>query len=89
MAKAKKRNLVAHFCYAQWSNDIYTIKDRFIMTCRDLGIRYELIDVDTVEGAAYSVKHGFRNIPIIIVYENDKEIGRFKGNLCYVNLINI
>lgn len=87
---AKKRNLTAHLCYAQWCcKNVYELKEKFIETCKGLGIRYEIIDVDTEEGAEYSVKNNFRNVPIIIVYENDKEIARYKGNLCFINLINL
>lgn len=86
---AKKRIIEAHFCYATWSSNIYDIRDKFVETCKGLGIRYELIDVDTEYGAQYSVEHEFRNIPIIIVYENDKEIARYNGNQCFIHLLNL
>lgn len=87
---AKKINYTAHLCYAQWaSKDIYEIKDKFVETCKGLGIKYDLIDVDTEDGARYSVEHNFNNVPIIIVYKNGKEIARYKGNQCYINLINL
>lgn len=87
---AKRKNLTATLCYAQWAaKNIYEIKDKFVETCKGLGIKFNLIDVDTEEGAKYSVEHNFNNVPIIIVYENDKEIARYKGNLCYINLINL
>lgn len=87
---AKKRNLTAYFCYAQWAGiNIYTIKEKFVETCKGLGIRFEFVDVDTEEGTQFSIDHNFRNVPIIIVKENGKEIARYKGNLCYINLINL
>lgn len=87
---AKRRNLSATLYYASWCcKNLYELKDKFAETCKGLGIRYDMIDVDTEEGAAYSVKRKFNNVPIILVFENDKEIARYKGNLCYINLINL
>lgn len=87
---ARKRNLSATLCWAQWAaKNINEIKDNFVSTCKSIGIRFELIDVDTEEGAQYSVRRKFRNVPMMIIFENDKEIARYNGNQCFIHLLNL
>ena len=39
---AKKRNLTAHLCYAQWCcKNVYELKEKFIETCKVITFRYE------------------------------------------------
>lgn len=84
----QKNKITVYFCYALWSSaNIYYIRDKFIETCKEVGVRYELIDVDTEDGAKFSVKHGFRNVPIMLVFKDGKEIDRVKGNNCFVSLL--
>jgi len=46
-------------------------------------MRYELIDVDTEEGAELSCKYGIRNVPALVFTRFDKVISIVKGNDAY------
>jgi hypothetical protein len=59
------------------------MKPKFYDKCREVGMAFEVVDVEDDEGVARSIKHGVRNVPTLVFMRGGKEIGRAKGNESY------
>lgn len=59
------------------------MKPKFYETCKELGVNYEIVDVEEPDGVARSIKYNIRNVPTIVFMKNGREVGRAKGNNAY------
>lgn len=69
--------------HAPWCNGCAKMKPKFFETCKELGVAFELVDVEEPDGVERSIKHQVRNVPTIVFMKNGKEVGRAKGNESY------
>jgi hypothetical protein len=60
------------------------MKPKFYDICKELGVSFEVVDVEDPEGVARSIKYGVRNVPTLVFMRGGKEIGRAKGNESYL-----
>lgn len=73
---------VVFYC-APWCNGCTRMKPKFYETCKELGVNYEIVDVEEPDGVARSIKYNIRNVPTIVFMKNGREVGRAKGNNAY------
>lgn len=78
---------VVFYC-APWCNGCARMKTKFYDTCKELGVSYEMVDVEEPDGVARSIKHNVRNVPTLVFMKNGKEVGRAKGNNSYEAIFN-
>lgn len=71
------------FYSAPWCSGCTRMKPKFFETCRELGVTFEVVDVEEPEGVARSIKYGIRNVPTLVFMRGGKEVGRAKGNEAY------
>lgn len=71
------------FYSAPWCSGCTRMKPKFYDTCRELGVAFEIVDVEDETGVARSIKYGIRNVPTLVFMRGGKEIGRAKGNESY------
>lgn len=71
------------FYSAQWCDGCTKMKPKFYETCKNLGISYEVVDVEEPQGVEKSIKNAVRNVPTLIFIKNGREVGRAKGNHSY------
>lgn len=72
------------YFWAEWDNLPYSKRNLFINQCRDFGVKFETIDVESEMGVELSIKYGVRNVPTMLVLDQkSKVIGVEKGNECY------
>lgn len=84
----KKKKIKACYCYAYWCNASVKLKETFVEVCNDLGMKWEIINVEAVDGVDFSIKYGVRNVPAIVVLEDGKEVEKYKGNSCCLDMLN-
>lgn len=85
----KNNDLKAILLIAPWCDSSYKIKQPFYDTCRALGVRFEVLDVEERDGLNLSIKYTVRNVPTILYVDNKgKEIGRSKGSKGYLEIQN-
>ena len=66
-----------------WCSGCTNMRPLFFDEVHKYNMRYELIDVDTEEGAELSCKYGIRNVPSLVFTRFDKVISVVKGNDAY------
>lgn len=71
------------FYAAPWCSGCTRMKPKFYETCRELGVPFEVVDVEEPEGVARSIKHSVRNVPTLVFMRGGRELGRAKGNESY------
>lgn len=82
-------NVKAVLLVAPWCDSSYKIKPFFYETCRNYGMRFEVLDVEEKDGLNMSIKYTVRNVPTILYVDNKgKEIGRSKGSKGYLEIQN-
>ena len=59
------------------------MKPKFYDKCREVGMPFEVVDVEDEDGVIRSIKYGVRNVPTLVFMRGGKEIGRAKGNESY------
>lgn len=75
------------YFWAEWDNMPYSKRSQFVNECRNLGVKFDTIDVESEEGVDLSIKYNIKNVPTIIVIDHKhREIGREKGNEGYKNI---
>lgn len=72
------------FYSAPWCNGCSRMKPKFYDICKELGVSFEIVDVEDPDGVARSIKYGVRNVPTLVFMKGGKEIGRAKGNESYM-----
>lgn len=82
-----RQKIKAVYYHAYWDGN-FDNKDRFVQTCKELKVPYELIDCETQSGVNSSIKHEVRMLPTCIFYRGNKEVGRCKGNYAYSEIEN-
>lgn len=82
----KKTKAILYF--APWCAGCVKMKPEFYKACKDLGVEFEVVDVETPDGVSRSIKNSVRNVPTIVLVRNGREVGREKGNKAYENIIN-
>jgi thiol-disulfide isomerase/thioredoxin len=82
-------NVKAVLLVAPWCDSSYKIKPMFYETCRNLGMRFEVLDVEEKDGLNMSIKYTVRNVPTILFLDNKgREKGRAKGSKAYLDIVN-
>lgn len=82
-------NLKAVLLVAPWCDSSYKIKPMFYETCRNLGMRFEVLDVEEKDGLNLSIKYTVRNVPTILFIDNKgREKGRSKGLNACLDIVN-
>ena len=82
-------NVKAVLLVAPWCDSSYKIKPMFYETCRNLGMRFEVLDVEEKDGLNLSIKYTVRNVPTILFINNKgREIGRSKGLNACLDIVN-
>jgi thioredoxin 1 len=84
----KKQKTKAVLLVAPWCSGCEKTKPYFIETCKQYGMRYEVLDVEDNDGLKMSVKYGVRNVPTILFLNDSKEVGRACGNNGYLEIRN-
>lgn len=85
----KHNNVKAVLLVAPWCDGSYKIKPTFYETCRNLGMRFEVLDVEEKDGLNMSIKYTVRNVPTILFIDNKgKELGRSKGSKACLDIVN-
>jgi thiol-disulfide isomerase/thioredoxin len=72
--------------YAGWCSGCDRMKQKFYDECRSVGMRFEVVDVEDPQGVEMSIKFGVRNVPTLIFFEGNREIGRAHGNESYLKI---
>ena len=82
-------NVKAVLLVAPWCDSSYKIKPMFYDTCRNLGMRFEVLAVEEKDGLNLSIKYTVRNDPtILFIDKKGHEIGRSKGLNACLDIIN-
>lgn len=68
------------YFYAMWDNHAMSKLDNFCEEVKRLKAPFRVIDVETPDGVALSIKHGVRSVPVAVYINNKKEVSRDKGN---------
>ena len=85
----KNNNVKAVLLVAPWCDSSYKIRPMFYDTCRNLGMRFEVLDVEEKDGLNLSIKYTVRNVPTILFIDNKgREIGRSKGLNACLDIVN-
>lgn len=71
---------------ATWDNNFFKKYNDFKNEAKRLRVNYEAIDVEEPDGVKLSIKYGVRNVPAIVVVQDNKMIGFEKGNNAYTKL---
>ena len=66
-----------------WCSGCTNMRPLFFDEVRKHNMKYEMIDVDTQEGAELSCKYGVRNVPTLVFERFNQVIGVAKGNESY------
>jgi thioredoxin 1 len=74
------------FFSAEWCNGCANMKQKFYDEVRRCNIKYDVVDVDTEDGAQLSCVYGVRNVPTLVFLKGNKVIGVEKGNTSYLNI---
>lgn len=83
---ASKKDLKAVLFSAPWCNGCTKMKPKFYDKCKELGVQFEIVDVEEPDGVSRSIKNNVRNVPTIVFMKNGREVGRAKGNDSYLNI---
>lgn len=62
------------------------MKPLFYDEVKRLGVKYEVIDVESDEGVELSIKYTVRNVPTLVFVKNGQEIGRETGSTAYLKI---
>lgn len=76
--KFKAILLSANFC-----KGCQSMKPYFVEECKNLGVRFEVLDVEEDDGLNLSIKHKVRNVPTILFFKGGELVGRETGNTSY------
>lgn len=61
--------------YAEWCGPCKVVEN--LLTARD--IPHTNVNIDTDEGEELASKYGIRNIPVLLVIDNDEVVNRYVG----------
>lgn len=78
-----KNKMKALYFWANWDGEFYKKLNNFINEAKRHRIQYETIDVETKDGVAASIKYGVRNVPTIVILDDNKVLAVLKGNDAY------
>lgn len=84
--KSNKKPRKVVFMYADWCSGCERMKQKFYDECRKVGMRYEVVDVEEPSGVEMSIKFTVRNVPTLLFFEGNKEVGREHGNESYLKI---
>ena len=68
---------------APWDRGSDIVKPKFYETCRKRQVKGAVIDVEDQGGVDLSIRFGIRNVPAMIVLNNNRIVGKEKGNKCH------
>jgi thiol-disulfide isomerase/thioredoxin len=74
------------FYSAPWCDGCSKMRPKFFETCKELGVSFEVVDVEEEVGVQRSIKNCVRNVPTLIFIKNGREVGRAKGNQSYLEI---
>ena len=77
-----------YFYAPEWDRNAIEKKDKVVKACKEFGLAYNLIDVETQNGVSSSIKYGVRNVPTAVILKDGKTIGVEKGNYIHDLLAN-
>lgn len=85
----KDKKMKAVLLVAPWCNSSYKVKPIFCETCKKVGMRFEVLDVEEKDGLGMSIKYVVRNVPTILFLDNKGcEKGRSKGLNACLDIVN-
>ena len=84
----KIRPIVMYFYAPEWDRNATEKKDKVVKACKEFGLAYNLIDVETPNGVSSSIKYEVRNVPTAVILKDGKTIGVEKGNYIHDLLAN-
>ena len=73
-----KNNYSLIFFFSYWDCATKT-RSRFVDRCKELGIKYELVDVETEEGLEIASRYNIKMCPRIVLLSNHKYVATFNG----------
>lgn len=82
-----KKKLKAIFFYAYWDGS-YSERNEFVDECRQLGMPFECVDVETEEGFHFSQKFDIKMCPRAVFVKNGKVLGIENGKSAYLKVEN-
>lgn len=77
---------VLYFGSDEWCVSCRKMKPLFYDEVKKLGVKYEVIDVESDEGVDLSVKYTVRNVPTLVFVKNGQEVGRESGSSSYLKI---
>lgn len=82
----KSKLKVLFFGSEEWCISCKKMKPLFYEEVKKLGVKYDVIDVESDEGVDLSVEYTVRNVPTLVFLKNGKEIGRETGSSSYLKI---
>lgn len=84
--KMGSKTKVLFFGSEEWCHSCRKMKPLFYDEVKRLGVKYEVIDVESDEGVELSIKYTVRNVPTLVFVKNGQEIGRETGSTAYLKI---
>lgn len=84
--KMSSKVKVLFFGSEEWCVSCRKMKPLFYDEVKKLGVKYEVIDVESDEGVELSIKYTVRNVPTLVFVKNGQEIGRETGSTAYLKI---
>lgn len=71
------------FFSAWWCKGCLDMRQPFYDEARKNGLKYDIVDVDTEDGAELSCKYDIKSVPTLLFLKGDRIVGKEKGNESY------
>lgn len=84
--KMNNKAKVYLFTADEWCASCRKLKPLFFEEVKKLGVKYEVIDVESDLGVELSVKYTVRNVPTLLFLKNGQEVGRETGSSSYLKI---
>lgn len=82
-----KQNFRCVYLYADWDRGYTKKNDAFYDEVRKFNnVFYEVLNVEDSDGLNVSIKYSIRNVPALLLFNNNKLIAVEKGNHCHEQL---
>jgi thioredoxin 1 len=76
------------FSAKEWCAGCRKLEPLFYDEVKKLGVKYEVVDVESDEGVELSIKYTVRNVPTLVFVKNGQEIGRETGSQAHLKIKN-
>lgn len=71
---------------ADWCSSCVKLKQNFYDEVKKLGVKYEVVDVESDLGVELSTKYTVRNVPTLLFMRNGEVVGRETGSSSYLKI---